>query len=147
MTENILVRYACEDDLDGIENLEKECFSVPWSRESLEYDMKENRFAKYIVAECDGEIAGYIGFWIIAGECNINNVAVLPSYRRKHVGSMIIDNIIKSCEKEGITRFTLEVRKSNDPAIGLYTKYGFKPEGIRKAYYEDNGEDAIIMWR
>lgn len=147
MAENIIIRNACEADLDGIEKLEKECFTVPWSRESLEYDMKENRFATYLVAECDGETAGYMGFWVIAGECNINNVAVSPSYRRKHVGSMIIDTMIKSCEKMGITRFTLEVRKSNDPAIGLYTKYGFKPEGIRKAYYEDNGEDAVIMWR
>ena len=147
MADNIKVRKASESDLDGIEKIEKECFAIPWSRETLEYDMKENQFATYIVAECNGETAGYIGFWVIAGECNINNVAVSSSYRRKHIGSAIIDTVIKSCEKAGIKRFTLEVRKSNAPAIGLYTKYGFKPEGVRKAYYEDNGEDAVIMWR
>lgn len=143
----VKIRKACSEDADSIAKLEKQCFAIPWTKESLEHDIKENDMAVYIVAEEDGEIAGYMGYWVIAGECNINNVAVSPLHRRKHIGSAIIEAMINSCSEAGISRFTLEVRKSNDAAINLYRKYGFKAFGERKGYYEDNGEDAVIMWR
>lgn len=145
--ETIEIRKAVPEDADRIAELEKQCFAIPWTKESLEYDIRENPMATYIIAETEGETAGYAGFWVIAGECNINNVAVSPLQRRKHIGSAIMEAMIKSCEKAGISRFTLEVRKSNEAAINLYKNYGFEAFGERKGYYEDNGEDAIIMWR
>ncbi len=143
----IIIRNAVKDDVDEIVKLEQECFAVPWSRESLEYDITSNPMSAYFVAVIDGQVAGYVGFWLILDECHINNVAVSPLFRKQHIGSRIIKTMIDSCKEAGVDRFTLEVRKSNIPAIGLYEKYDFKACGERKGYYEDNGEDAIIMWR
>ena len=94
-----------------------------------------------------GKVIGYAGIWKIADEGHITNVAVEPLHRRKSVGDMLIAALIEVTEEQGITRHTLEVRKSNISAIRLYEKHDFKIEGERKAYYEDNGEDALIMWR
>lgn len=146
MTE-IVIRNADKNDVDEIAELEKQCFSVPWSRESLEYDITENHMSTYITAVIHGRIAGYVGFWTILDECHINNVAVSPGFRKQHIGSRLIETMIDRCKKAGVNSFTLEVRKSNFSAIGLYEKYDFKAFGERKGYYEDNGEDAIIMWR
>lgn len=143
----MIIRKAGDGDVDDIAELEKVCFTVPWSRESVEYDVTENPLAVYVVAEMNGRVAGYIGYWSIAGECNINNVAVSPEYRRLHVGTALMAAVFDICGNEGIDSYTLEVRKSNIPAIGLYKKCGFRESGIRKGYYEDNGEDAIIMWK
>lgn len=145
--DKLILRAAVPEDAGALAVLEQQCFAIPWTKDALEYDIRENKMATYIVAEDNGEIAGYAGFWVIAGECNINNVAVSPLHRRKHIGSAIMDTMIKSCTEAGINRFTLEVRKSNTAAINLYRKYGFEAFGERKGYYEDNGEDAIIMWR
>lgn len=143
----LIVRGGRREDIGQIAEIEKRCFSVPWSEESLLYDMTENERAVYIVAELEGEIIGYVGIWTILDEGHINNVAVSPDYRRMHVGSVLIENMIKVTEEAGIKSHTLEVRAGNEPAKGLYAKFGFKEAGVRKGYYEDNGEDAIIMWR
>jgi ribosomal-protein-alanine N-acetyltransferase len=143
----VTIRKATIDDIDGIAALEECCFSVPWSRQSLYRDMTENGRALYFVAEISGQVAGYVGLWTILDEGQINNVAVLPRYRRAHVGSALIRTMLQNTEEAGIHSHTLEVRAGNQPAIGLYEKFGFRQEGLRKGYYEDNGEDAIIMWR
>lgn len=93
------------------------------------------------------ELIGYIGVWSIADEGHINNVAVLPKYRRMHVGTILLNTMINATEEAGIVSHTLEVRASNEAAQSLYGRFGFKESGRRKGYYEDNGEDAIIMWR
>ena len=123
------------------------CFSAPWSEESFEREIKENHLAFYIVAEVDGALAGYAGLWCIVDEGHITNVAVHPDWRRRHIGEALISVLLEHTLKNGIKSHTLEVRASNDPAISLYKKFGFEPAGLRKNYYEDNGEDAIIMWR
>lgn len=143
----LIVRGARAEDAVQMAELEKICFASPWSYESLLYDITENHLAAYLVAEVEGKIAGYVGIWTIVDEGHITNVAVAPEFRRKHVGSCLISNLIQVTEQAGITSHTLEVRAGNEPAKGLYRKFGFVPEGIRKGYYEDNGEDAIIMWR
>ena len=101
----------------------------------------------YTLAEVDGKPAGYAGLWRVAGEGHINNVAVDPGYRKRGIGTEIIKKLMDDARKEGIKEFTLEVRPSNEAAIALYRKFGFDSEGRRKAYYQDNGEDALIMWR
>ena len=88
-----------------------------------------------------------MGIWNIVDEGHINNVAVAPAYRRKHIGSALLDVLIGTCEAEGILRLTLEVRAGNTPARRLYEQKGFLEAGLRKGYYEDNHEDAVIMWR
>ena len=169
---DLIIRRAEEKDVLAIEHIEKQCFAVPWSYESLHKDIVENGMAFYIVAEiaaedgskaaeqsegtagqvCGdaeiaGQVCGYVGVWKILDEGHITNVAVAPEYRRMHIGRAMLETLFEVTGQAGIERYTLEVRASNEPAIRLYEGLGFKSEGIRPGYYEDNGEDAVIMWR
>ena len=110
-------------------------------------EISENNIALYLVAEIAGQIVGYAGMWLIIDEGHITNVAVHPNFRRRHIGEAIVSVLLAEAQAEGITRQTLEVRVSNFAAQRLYEKFGFQACGIRKGYYEDNHEDAIIMWR
>ena len=143
----LTIRRAEPKDAEAIEDLEQSCFSQPWSYNSIYYDIAENTKAVYLVAQIEEDVVGYAGLWKIGDEGHITNVAVAPEQRRKSIGDMLVGALIEVTEEEGITSHTLEVRKSNIGAIRLYEKHGFKVEGERKAYYEDNGEDALIMWR
>lgn len=143
----LVIRKGRVEDLDGIAALEQVCFPSPWSRESLCRDMTENQMAEYFVAELDNEVVGYLGIWLVSEEGYINNVAVSPFHRRQHVGSALIETMLEVTQEEGVRAHTLEVRASNEAAKGLYKKFGFNEAALRKGYYEDNGEDAIIMWR
>lgn len=133
-----------EEDVAAVAELEKKCFAVPWSEKSFHDEMK-NKLAVYFVAKSDGRCIGYAGFWNVSGEGGITNVAVLPEYRRQGIGSMLIAQMIKTAMQLKLDLLTLEVRKSNIAAQGLYKKYGFDIIGERKRYYSDNGEDAWIM--
>lgn len=142
------IRFAEEKDLPQLAEIEKACFHTPWSEESLRQDLTGNPLAVYIAAEeDDGRLIGYMSFWQILDEGHINNVAVLPEFRRRGIGSDILDFMTRISAGRGINSHTLEVRASNDGAIRLYEKHGFKKAGVRAGYYEDNGEDALIMWR
>ena len=143
----LIIRQAEKRDIAAIEELEQVCFSDPWSYESLEHDILNNKLSFYIVAEVEGTVCGYVGIWKIVDEGHITNVAVSPDYRRKHIASNMLDVLIASCEEAGVERFTLEVRAGNEPAKALYAGKGFREVSLRKGYYQDNGEDAIIMWR
>ena len=144
---DLIIRKAEEKDVLTIEQIEKQCFAVPWSYESLHKDIVENGMAFYIVAEIAGQVCGYVGVWKIFDEGHITNVAVAPEYRRMHIGRAMLETLIEVTGQAGRERYTLEVRAGNEPAIKLYEGLGFKPEGIRPGYYDDNGEDALIMWR
>ncbi len=144
---NANFREACSQDVSAIAELENKCFDTPWSRESLEKDINENDLAHYILCEVEGEPAGYAGIWFIGDEGHINNVCISPQYRRKGLASALIARLIEICKEQGVFKMTLEVRKSNQPAIELYEKHGFQEVGVRPKYYQDNGEDAVIMWR
>ncbi|WP_040210661.1 ribosomal protein S18-alanine N-acetyltransferase [Clostridium polynesiense] len=135
-----------EEHIEEVLEISSMSFPIPWSRESF---LKEllNMFAKYFVAVKDNEVIGYGGMWIIIDESHITNIAVHPDYRGMGVGENILKSMIHQCSLQRVNAMTLEVRKSNIPAQNLYRKYGFAEEGIRKAYYEDNHEDAIIMWK
>ncbi|RLQ91189.1 ribosomal-protein-alanine N-acetyltransferase [Falsibacillus albus] len=134
------------EDLDGVLEVEKESFSIPWSREAFYNEIENNQFAVYIVAEMEGQIAGYCGVWLVLDEAHITNVAVLPAYRGMKIGQSLMEKTMDLAREHGAASMTLEVRMSNEPAQGLYRKLGFKNGGIRKRYYTDNQEDALIMW-
>lgn len=144
---DLVVRKAEAEDVEAIENLEKQCFATPWSYDSLYKDIVENKLALYIVAEVDGQLAGYAGVWKVVDEGHITNVAVAPEHRRKHLASIILATMFDVTAEEGIKKYTLEVRAGNIGAIKLYEGLGFRAEGVRPGYYEDNGEDAVLMWR
>ena len=143
----IVVRKARTADAAAIAELEKECFARPWSFESVLYDLTENEKAVYVVAELADKVCGYAGMWIVAGEGQITNVAVTKTARRMHAATAILGELFELAADTGAESFTLEVRVSNEPAIRLYKGFGFREAGVRKGYYEDNGEDALIMWK
>ena len=133
-------------DVDGVADLDRQCFATPWSRRSFE-DELENSLAVYFVASEGGTVIGYCGFWQVAGEGDITNIAVLPGYRRRGVGGRLLGRLIDEAETLGLGSLTLEVRRSNETAKRLYARYGFEQVGERKRYYSDNNEDAIIMMK
>ena len=134
--------------INGVYNLSKECFAIPWTLDSITNELN-NPLAKYIIAENleTNEVIGFVGVWIIAGEGYITNIAVNPKYRKHGVASNLLLNLLDICKSLNCNDITLEVRESNIPAQNLYKKFDFKEEGIRKGYYSDNGENAIIMWK
>ena len=132
------------EDVTEIAALEKQCFTLPWSEKSFRDEMA-NKLAIYHVAKDDGACVGYAGFWNVSGEGDVTNVAVLPEYRRRGVGSSLVAEMVKTAESLKLELLTLEVRKSNIAAQKLYEKFGFEILGERKRYYSDNGEDAYIM--
>ncbi len=134
-------------DIDEILNISRLSFKTPWSRESLIKELTDNSFARYVVAKKDGLILGYGGLWIIVDEAHVTNIAVHPEYRGTGIGNMLMDAMIDICKLELVIGITLEVRASNIAAKNLYKKFGFVQEGMRKGYYEDNNEDALILWK
>ena len=141
----INIRAMCAEDIDAILAVEEVSFHTPWTRGDFEGELV-NPLAYYLVAEEDG-VVGYVGSWIIFDECHITNIAVAPEARKKGIGDQLMQTLIRNAEEKGVVATTLEVRPSNAPAIHLYEKYGFVVEGVRKRYYADTGEDALIMWR
>lgn len=135
-----------EKHIDGVLAVEEATFSIPWTREDFEKEVK-NAIAIYYVAVLDEKIVGYAGMWHIVTEGHITNVGVLEEARGHGIGAKLMEKLIAEAEEKEMTGITLEVRMGNAPAQGLYHKYGFKAEGIRKNYYPDTKEDAVIMWR
>lgn len=143
----ISIRRMEEKDLDRIMEIEKDCFTTPWSRESFSIEITQNLLARYIVAEIDEVVVGYGGIWMIVGEGHITNIAVESKHRKMGAGRKLVEGLIDLSEDMQVTSMTLEVRQSNVAAQNLYKQYGFIEHGIRPNYYADDREDAIIMWK
>ena len=142
----IIYRLMDEASVNDIFNISKECFSTPWSIESIKAELT-NPLAKYIIAldEETNKVVGFVGAWIIVGEASITNIAVTSSYRNQGVANNLIQSLIKTCLDLNCYLINLEVRSSNIKAQNLYKKNGFLVDGLRKGYYEDTKEDAILM--
>lgn len=143
----IQITKMTNEDIDNVVAIEEQAYGEHhWSKSSF-YDEMSNNLAHYYCAKTpNGELVGYAGTWHILDEGHITTIAVKKDYMRKHIGEAIIVKILEDCYDSGIKYLTLEVRVSNAPAINLYTKYGFSSLGTRKGYYQDNNEDALIMW-
>ncbi len=133
-----------EDDVEGIALIEKECFSAPWSEDSIKAEL-DNENAHFLVARSADKVVGYIGVHEIAGEAYIANVAVTERYRRYSIASELLSEAEKGAKARGCEFISLEVRKSNIPAISLYEKRGYTVRGERKNFYSDPVENGIIM--
>jgi len=145
--QTVTIKPMCEEDIDAIIAIEEESYGRHhWSKESFYQELGNELAYYYSLFTPDGILAGYAGTWHVLDEAHITNIAVAKQYRRKKYGQAILKRIIDDCIKEKIKYITLEVRVSNEAAIGLYSKYGFKSFGTRKKYYQDNNEDALIMW-
>lgn len=141
-------RLMTLDDLDEVYRIEVESFHTPWSKESIQRDLVENSLSIYRVIEAgeDHKIVGFYALWMVAGETHIMNIAIDPAERRKGHGDFLMEQIRSDAVSRNAVHATLEVRRSNEAAIQLYEKHGFEATAIRKEYYEDNREDAYIMW-
>ncbi|MCK9524996.1 MAG: ribosomal protein S18-alanine N-acetyltransferase [Limnochordia bacterium] len=144
---NVVYRIMTVDDIPMVQLVERKCFSTPWSRNIFVSEVTCNDNAIYVVALVGERIVGYAGIWIILDEGHITNIAVDPLFQRKGIGEGLMDVLTEAAVKRGVIAMTLEVRVSNSGAQTLYSKLGFVPNGIRKQYYQDDKEDALIMWR
>ena len=142
---SVLYRRMTLDDVDAVYQIELATFATPWSRDSFVDEMTTNKCARYIVAEENGQVIAYAGVWCIFEEGHITNIAVEASQRGRGVGIGVTRALMQYAANLGVQYLTLEVRKSNLVARRMYKSLGFLELGVRKRYYEDNGEDAYLM--
>jgi len=139
------VRRATIEDAKEIFAIEMECFSVPWSLDSIETELlNEDKKLYYVVEDANG-VVGYAGAWLVYDEGQITNIAIRPSARRQGFGAKLTSALIEECFKRGMHEIFLEVRISNLSALSLYRKLEFTVKGMRKNYYSEPKEDAYIM--
>jgi ribosomal-protein-alanine N-acetyltransferase len=134
------------EHIDQVVKIEETSFPTPWSRQAFTHEVLHNSFAHYIVALHGERVVGYAGVWIIIDEAHITNVAVHPDFRRQGLGRGLMLEMMRLSIYSGANRMTLEVRPSNTAARSLYQSLGFCERGLRRRYYKETGEDAIIMW-
>lgn len=145
MPSECIARRMTMADLDAVVAIEEATFPTPWSRDSFRQELERNVAARYLVAEKNGAVIGYAGAWIILDESHITNIAIAEKERGNGYGRVLTQALMQYLSNLGAAYATLEVRKSNIRAQNLYKSLGFIALGVRKRYYEDNNEDAIIM--
>lgn len=142
----VVYRKMTHEDVLGVHAIEVASFPTPWTLDSFYYELEENQFSHYLVAEEDGEIIGFCGMWLTIDAAQITNVAVSQAARGRKIGEALMVEAIRVAREAGMETMNLEVRVSNEVALNLYRKLGFMAGGIRKGYYSDNFEDALVMW-
>jgi ribosomal-protein-alanine N-acetyltransferase len=139
---------AGDQDLDGVLAVEAESFTNPWTRDMYAWELKNRAVCHiYVVRTTDCPVAGFCAFWFVFDEIHINNVAVLPQYRGRGVGTALMQHVLVEARRLGAARATLEVRASNAQALRLYERLGFYIAATRRNYYNHPVEDALILWR
>ena len=135
-------------EIDAVLAIEEASFTSPWTREMYVAELENEGISYCFLARTgEGEAVGFCSFWRVVDELHINNLAVLPAWRRTGVATSLLDHVIREGVRMGARRATLEVRRSNEPARRLYERFGFSVAGVRRAYYTNPVEDAIVLWR
>ncbi|HID56397.1 TPA: ribosomal-protein-alanine N-acetyltransferase [Candidatus Poribacteria bacterium] len=140
----VRIGRARRRDIPRIMEIELRSFPTPWSEWAFRRELKSKN-AHLLVAKIGREVVGYLDIWIVLDEAHITNIAVAPEHRRKGIGEKLMRHALEMAKSKGVRKVTLEVRQGNIPAQNLYRKFGFKLLGVRKEYYTDTGEDALIM--
>ncbi|MEO7272838.1 MAG: ribosomal protein S18-alanine N-acetyltransferase [Vicinamibacterales bacterium] len=146
----LITRMSAADDgdLDAVVALEAASFTNPWSREMLARELEQPSSARvYVLRLPDTAVAAFCSCWVIGDELHVNTIAVDPARRRQGLGLALMDAVLTEVAREGVTRATLEVRRSNVAAQQLYARLGFEVAGQRRKYYTQPEEDAFILWR
>lgn len=141
----MIIREMKPEDLEQVCQIENNLFSSPWKHHDFLSSIQDENNV-YNIVEDEDEIVAYSGLWGVAGEGQINNVAVKKEYQGKHIGFLMLNDLISKGRVKNLNAFTLEVRVSNERAIRLYHQIGFYDAGIRKNFYDKPKEDALIMW-
>jgi [ribosomal protein S18]-alanine N-acetyltransferase len=133
------------EDIPAVHEIDVLSFSLPWPERSFRFEVTENPVARGWVAEVNGKMAAMLVLWFIIDEAHIATIAVHPDFRRQGIGEKILLHALKGVQEEGARRAFLEVRAGNEAAQAMYKKYGFEVAGVRRRYYKDNNEDALLM--
>ncbi len=133
------------EDIPAVHAIESASFPTPWPPYAFREELESNRMARYIVVRAGARVIAYAGIWLMVDEAHMTTFAVLPTYRRRGIGGLLLSELMAMCADLGAAVCTLEVRLSNAAARKLYGEFGFRPVGVRPRYYSDNGEDALIM--
>jgi [ribosomal protein S18]-alanine N-acetyltransferase len=142
----VSLRAMTAADLPAVLAIEYESYSVPWS-ESTFRGLLRRRDAEMILAEADGRVIGYAIFWTVLDQSELGNVAVTPAWRRRGIGEVLVAEVIRRAEGQGVREVFLEVRPSNENARRLYERFGFSQVGRRRNYYQAPVEDALVLRR
>lgn len=135
-------------DIDDMLRIEGICFTRPWTREMYLAELEHTGVSFFYVArDAVGEPIGFCSWWLVIDEVHVNNFAVLPEHRRAGVASRLLERVLSDGASRGAHRATLEVRRSNEPALRLYEKFGFAVTAVRRNYYSHPEEDALVLWR
>ncbi len=140
-----VIRRMRLEDIEHVSRLERRCYTLPWSSSAYVTEVG-NPNAYYTVAKIGETVVGYAGMWVIMDEAHLTTIAVDPSFQGRKIGERLLLDLIDEGVRRGAERATLEVRERNRVAHNLYLKYGFGDVAVRKNYYSDNGENALIMW-
>src|SRR5947209_5224845 len=132
--------------LRGVMAIERQVYPRPWSPNLFLAEMNETRDRLYLVAKLGRDVAGYGGVMCNGEEAHITTIAVDPAHHRRKIGTRLLFELVSEGIRMGARAVSLEVRVSNTGAQGLYRRFGFRPVGIRKGYYQETGEDALVMW-
>jgi [ribosomal protein S18]-alanine N-acetyltransferase len=148
--QSVSIRQMKLEDIEAVYQIENQSFTLPWSKRSYQFEITENHSSRPWVAEAylkigSKQIVGLIVIWLILDEAHIANFAVHPSFRGLGIGRKLLAFTILKAFEEGAHQFFLEVRRGNLTAQRIYTDFGFQIEGVREKYYQDNGEDALLM--
>jgi len=144
----ITIESLSVNDLDAVLEIETQSFTSPWTREMYLAELENVgvSFCK-LARDEQGVVVGFCSFWRVVDELHINNLAVLPAYRRRGIGTSLLVSVLREGARLGARRATLEVRRSNEVARRLYEMLGFSTAGVRRAYYTNPVEDALVLWR
>jgi ribosomal-protein-alanine N-acetyltransferase len=134
------------EDISIVLEIESVSFSTTWPANAFANELGENKLAHYFVGRVDGKIVAYGGIWVILEDSHITTIAVHPDYRGRGLGEQMLIHLLNEAMARGAAWITLEVRESNEIAQRLYRKYGFTNVSVRRAYYSDNNENAVVMW-
>ena len=136
------------DDIDDVLALEEASFTNPWTRAMYTAELENGTVSFcYLARDVNRKAVGFCSFWLVLDELHVNNLAVLPEFRRRGIASLLFEFVIEKGVALGARRATLEVRRSNEAALLLYKRLGFSVEGVRPDYYSKPVEDALILWR
>ena len=144
----IVEPLATPEEIDAMLAIEQASFTNPWTREMYLAELKNQGVSFFFLArDKNRQIVGFCSFWRVLDELHINNLAVLPEYRRSGIATALLSRVLEEAVRLGTRRTMLEVRRSNVPAQELYQKFGFTVSGVRSKYYTNPPEDALVLWR
>lgn len=144
--ERLQIEPMRSEDISAVLEIESFSFTTSWPTNAFANELGENKLAHYFTGRLDGKIVAYGGIWVILEDSHITTIAVLPEYRGRGLGEQMLTHLLDEAMARSASWITLEVRESNEVAQRLYRKYGFTNVSVRRAYYSDNNENAVVMW-